>query len=88
MIALYMYNEVYCKICHQLWRLFCCSDSLHDSIPYLEVFAICFTLQEGKRKFDKETTKFSQSLDRYLNMKQNKSNETQLLEVLLSFVRC
>jgi len=44
-------------------------------------FAICFTLQEGKRKFDKETTKYSQSLDRYLNMKQNKSNETQLLEV-------
>jgi len=42
---------------------------------------MCFALQEGKRKFDKETTKFSQSLDRYLNMKQNKSNETQLLEV-------
>jgi len=47
-----------------------------------EILAIFFVLQEGKRKFDKETTKYSQSLDRYLNMKQNKSNETQLLEVL------
>ena len=45
------------------------------------LFAFCFALQEGKRKFDKETTKYSQSLDRYLNMKQNKSNESQLLEV-------
>lgn len=51
------------------------------SLLCLEMFAMCFALQEGKRKFDKETTKFSQSLDRYLNMKQNKSNETQLLEV-------
>ena len=43
-------------------------------------YNLCY-MQEGKRRFDKETTKFSQSLDRYLNMKQNKSNETQLLEV-------
>lgn len=50
------------------------------------IFCNPFLLQEGKRKFDKETAKFSQSLERYLNMKHNKSNETQLLEVLYVLV--
>lgn len=36
--------------------------------------------KEGKRKFEKQTSKFYQSQERYLNVKQNKASETQLQE--------
>lgn len=48
-------------------------------------FSLFFTsflahLQEGKKKFDKETTKFCQSLERHLNLSTKKS-ENHLQEV-------
>ncbi len=39
-----------------------------------------FIIQEGKKKFDKQTTKFCQSLEKYLNLK-TKGNDGALREV-------
>lgn len=36
--------------------------------------------KEGKRKFEKQTSKFYQSQERYLNLRQNKASELQLQE--------
>lgn len=40
--------------------------------------------QDAKRKFDKQTSKFCQSQERYLNLRLNKTTDVQLQEVRLS----
>lgn len=40
--------------------------------------------QDAKRKFEKQTSKFCQSQERYLNLRLNKTTDVQLQEVRLS----
>jgi len=48
----------------------------------LLLLVVCkYIIQEQKRKFDKTTSKFCQSLDKYLGLKQNKTTDNQLQEV-------
>jgi hypothetical protein len=45
-----------------------------------EAVKLYFIFQEGKKRFDKQTTKFCQSLERYLGLK-TKAGESSLSEV-------
>jgi preprotein translocase subunit SecG len=46
---------------------------------YIRLIVLSF--QEDKKKFDKMTAKFCQSLERHLNMKTNKASDVTLKEV-------
>lgn len=57
--------------------------SNEKNMPELFHFMLTFVLQEGRKKFEKQTAKFCQSQERYLNLS-TKKQDSVLQEVIFT----